>query len=176
MNIKSFLVEHRLHINGDLEESLINSFCSTKTTGSRKRLLENWFEGYIYCATLGLAQDRRRPFEKGQKVQKAQWSSSYISQYEHLICRVLTRQDVLVELGLWTVKKHASEFDITASVKERYAGVGEFEEESFYRNALLEAKGICDEYMNGGLEYLEEKMNGGLVFTDELDTLVTMFR
>ena len=176
MNLGSLLTEHRLHINSSLEESLINLFCSTKTIGSRKRLLENWFEGYIYCASLGLAHDRRRPFEKGEKSQKAQWSSSYISQYEYLLCQVLARQDVMAELGLWTVKKDVEDFDIISSIKERYTDDAEFDVHLFYKKVLQEAKNICDEYMNGGLEILQEKRNEGLIFTDELDTLVKLFK
>jgi len=176
MNIKLFLAEHRLHINESVEKSVINTFCSTTTTGSRKRLLENWFEGYIYCATLGMAKGRRKPFGKGQKTQKAQWSNSYLSQYEFLICQVLTRQDVLVDLGLWTDRKNTEAFDIVSAVQGRYSDGAGFEEQIFFKRILLEAKVVCDEYMNGGLDYLEEKMKEGVVFTDQLDTLVAMFR
>jgi len=172
MNISAILSEHRLHINSRLEQEVVTSFCSTTTQGGRKRLLQDWFQGYIYAATLGISKDKRVPFAKGEKVQKAQWSSNYLNQYEFLLSHLLTRTDILVELNLLSSMADDTEAQTSEILLKTYLHEGAFNQTEFYKQVFEKLKNICDEFMNGGLEYLAEKKSNGSNFNDRLETLV----
>lgn len=169
--MKKYLAEHRLHINSSLEKDVIASFCSTQTSGSRKRILRTWFEGYIYSVTLGILKDRRVPLETGEKEQKATWSNTYLPHYEFLISHLLTKEEILVELNLLS-SKEGNAMSTNHNLLLSHLGDAAFDSEEWYRSIFLKMKDICDEYMNGGLHYLKEQRDSGVNFVDELETLV----
>lgn len=169
--MKDYLRNHDLHINKDLEVSLIQKFCSTTNEDRRKRVLSNWREGYIYCVTLGIIKNRREPLKKGSKEKKADWNSpNYLNHYYFIISKLLSKKEVLIELGLLSPSEN--KFEETKSLLiQNFIEKGIYEKEQFNIHVLNKVKDIADEFMNGGLYFLKEKMEEGINFTDDNDTL-----
>lgn len=177
MEIRKYLVSQSLHINSSFEEGLINSFCATTNTDRRKRVLKNWYEGYLYTVSLGMIKNRRVPFKGKEKQQKATWSTpNYIRQYEFLMSKLLTRKEILVELNLLSPMKDNIEEKTKEVLIENYTSEDSFDKDIFYRKVFDQLKDICDEYMNGGLQYLSERKESGDSFVDETQSLVNYLR
>jgi hypothetical protein len=131
---------HSLFIDKNFED-FINNFCSTTgqnfPQGKLGNYLGSWYEGYIYCLLIGLNTNHRHYGGYENKHQKvAIWSNQNINQYKYCLARVISRDDVISELGLDT----------------RVAIIGNF---SSIENCLGKLKEICDQFALGGVRYLK---------------------
>jgi hypothetical protein len=176
MEIREYLIGQALHINNSFENDLVYLFCATGNNDRRKRVLGNWMEGYLYCASLGIVKNYRVPFKGKEKQQKAIWSATYIRQYEYLIAHLMTKKDILVEIGLLSPMIGNIEEETKLILLDGYISDGQFNKEIFYKKIFDQLKNICDEYMNGGLNFLAEKRDEGYSFTDETESLVNLLK
>lgn len=140
MNIDLILISHRLTLDSHFEKTA-NLFCNVaganKTNTISKYILGSWYEGYLYCLLLGIKIKNRIP-RKGKPLDKApKWSDRQLNQYKYAISILLTKNDVVNELNL--ISREA--------IKNNFERIG---------NTLDQIKKICDEYSNGGLEYLAD--------------------
>jgi len=115
--------------------------------------LSSWYEGYIYSALLGIRVGNRKEFSK--KMDKApKWSHNYVEQFKFCISLLLTKEDILNELGL---------LDYESIIEGGDA-----------EDIMAQLKSICDEYSNGGLEYLSDLYEKDNSLFDDYDSLKTI--
>ena len=175
--LKNNLRAQRLSINEYYENDLIKRFCSTDNTDRNKRVLSNWMEGYIYCLTLGIKKNQRRGFKlrddkSDKKNDKASWiASSYLNQYVFLASLVLSKPDILTELGILPGNKVSTE-EYRNHLKNKFLE-NDFNREDFFKSITDQLKDICDEYVNYALHYLEQKKEEGVNFSDDYQILVS---
>lgn len=135
------LMQHRLYLDSHYED-LANLFCNTTgqatTITVENHVLSSWYEGYLYALLLGIKTDRRERNRKGKRLDKAPiWSGNYLNQYKYAIAQLLAKESIINELKLLTREEIKKDFDS-------------------YKGLLDQIKKICDEYSNGGLQYLSE--------------------
>jgi hypothetical protein len=135
----NIIANHTLFIDSEYE-GFINNFSSTTgndfPAGKLGNYLGSWYEGYIYCLLIGINTNSRHYngfVKKHPKV--TNWSNQNIDQYKYCIARVMSRMDIITELGLDSRNSINSNFDSTEEL-------------------LKKVKDICDEFSLGGMHYL----------------------
>ena len=142
MNLEALLTEYNLHIDASYEE-FIKKFCNTHGAAGNETtktmfLLNNWYEGYLYCMLIGININVRKKYI-GTKTEKVRhWSKNYKDQLAYSLSIVFSKKDVRKELKIETREQIQSNFS---------------EIETF----MKQLKEICDEYCNGGLYYLKKE-------------------
>lgn len=137
----STILRHSLNIDQEYE-SFINNFCSTTGAnfpqGKLGNYLGSWYEGYLYCLMIGINKDARHYNGYKKKHQKMPtWSLKNIHQYKYCIAKIMSRKDIVKELGI----------DSRESISNNFESV---------ENLLLQVKEICEQFSLGGLHYLME--------------------
>jgi hypothetical protein len=140
MDINQYIEKHSLYIDEEYEP-FINNFCSTTGNvfpqGKLGNYLGSWYEGYLYCLLIGLNTNSRHYDGFVKRHQKMPtWSRNNLNQYKFCISRVISRDDIVFELGIADRK-----------------GINEKFESS--EKLLLDLKDICDEFSLGGVRYLK---------------------
>jgi hypothetical protein len=142
MNIDLLLSNHRLFIDAQ-DEEFAKLFCNTagaETSRTKNRLiLNNWYEGYLYCLLIGInvnAREYNGFTDRKDKTPK--WSHNYLEQYKYAIGKLLEKPSVLNELGILDRE----------AIKTNFGGT---------EKLLGDVKKICDQYSIGGLRYLKDK-------------------
>ena len=153
MNFEEHIRQHSLKLDSHYE-NLASQFCNIEgykkeKTGSQY-VLGSWFEGYLYCLLLGLKIGEREG-KKGKWLDKKNsWSPYNLDQYKYAIGKVLSDPRLLNELGIASREQ----------IDQEYTSV---------RKLLLDVKQICDEFVNGGLEYLsKEYKKNDMLFSDHM--------
>lgn len=142
MNIDLLLTNHRLFIDAP-DEDFAKLFCNTagaETSRTKNRLiLNNWYEGYLYCLLIGINSNNRKDEGYTERRDKApKWSNNYLEQYKYAIGKLLEKPSILNELGI--LDRNAIKNNFVSSEK-----------------LLTDIKKICDQYSMGGLKYLRDK-------------------
>ena len=147
MNIDILIKEHSLYIDKE-DEEFINKFSSTTGANFPKGKLGNylgsWFEGYIYTLLIGIITGERRYEGFKDKQQKMRgWNSATLKQYKYCISLVLSKKDIIAELGL----NKREEVD-------KYLELAN-ESESATLVILDKLKNICDQFSLGGVDFIK---------------------
>lgn len=142
MNIDLLLTNHRLFID-EPDEEFAKLFCNTagaETSRTKNRLiLNNWYEGYLYCLLVGINSNSRKYEGYIKRQDKApKWSNNYLEQYKYAMGKLMEKPSILNELGI--LDRDAIKNNFISSEK-----------------LLGDIKKICDQYSMGGLKYLRDK-------------------
>lgn len=152
--MEAFISNHSLNID-QAHESFIHNFCSTTGTdfpqGKLGNYLGSWYEGYLYCLLIGLNKNVRHYKGYEKKHQKMpNWSSQNIDQYKYCIAKVMSKQDIITELGI----------DSRENISTKFISI---------ENLLGQVKVICEQFSLGGLHYLKNlHENDPSIFDDPL--------
>lgn len=155
------ILNHSLFIDKNYEE-FINKFCSTTGSnfppGKIGNYLGSWYEGYIFCLLIGLNTNNRHynGFEK--KYEKmSTWSTQNLNQYKYCLSRILSKQDIIVELGIDSRNNIMDNFTTT-------------------ENLLKKTKEIADQFSLGGVHYLLNLYNDDVTIFDDSLSLVKIYK
>jgi len=147
-----YILEHRLHIDRDLENFsniIINSEGNVGAEKSTKKMLmKSWYDGYLLSLYVGIkTNSRKRDYKQLEKAIRG-WSSRK-KQYLYLISMLLAKPEVQNELNLDS-RQNLNNIPNLKSLSDSI-------------------KRVCDEYAFGGLQFLKEQYDkDDTIFEDVL--------
>ena len=167
MNIDILIKEHSLYIDKE-DEEFINKFSSTTGTkfpkGKLGNYLGSWFEGYIYTLLIGIITGERRYEGFKDKQQKMRsWNSATLEQYKYCISLVLSKPDIVGEIGLNKREEVDKYLELTN------------ENESATFTILNKIKDICDQFSLGGVDFIKRYEEQDPEIFDDPFALKTIF-
>ena len=155
MNIEALLTDYSLHIDPNFEE-FASKFCNIQGFKEEKTktmfLLDSWFEGYLYCVIIGLIKNDRKKFSSAKKEKARTWSKEHREQLAYVLSLILGRDDIKNELNIYT----------RSQIKTSFTNEDDF---------MKQLKSICDEFSNGGLNYLRNEYEKNEYLFEDYDSL-----
>jgi hypothetical protein len=158
-NIEALLTEFTLHIDPAFED-FAKRFCNTEGFKKEKTktmfLLDSWFEGYLYCALVGINRGERKKYSAAKKEKSRNWSKEHRDQLAYVLSLIISNDAVKDELKIYDREQIQNTF-----VNED--------------DLLKLLKNICDEYANEGLNYLQGEFEKNERLFEDYDALKNIF-
>jgi hypothetical protein len=159
ITIETLLNDLSLHIDSDYEE-FANNFCNPEGYKKEKTktmfTLSSWFEGYLFCALIGLNINDRRKYSSAKKEKSRTWSKDYREQLAYVLSLILSKDDIKNELFIYDREQIDS-----SNLNED--------------DLIKQLKNICDEYVNGGLYYLKSEWEKDNRLFDSYNSIERVF-
>lgn len=152
-SLKRYLLDSRLCIDEDLEK-FANNFVNTQgfkqEISDKKIIMQNWYDGYLFCLWIGLRYgSRKSQFKKKDKAGGIWNDARRQDQYLYLITKMLVRKENQVEVGL--------------DSRESLNRIGNM------KDLADRIVNLANEYAFGGLVLLEQEYNQFEGIFDSID-------
>lgn len=140
-SLKRYLLDSRLYIDEELEE-FANNFVNTqgfkKDISDKRIIMQNWYDGYLFCFWIGLRYSVRKSKFKRKDKAGGIWNDvKRQDQYLYLITKMLIREENQIEIGI--------------NSRRNLNSIGNMKE---LADKILN---LANEYTFGGLELLKQE-------------------